>query len=75
MWCPDHPFGIVDSIQLNPSYASAHSLYAMYLVAMKRFDEAVTEVRKALELDPTSLRLRPRSQGPSWSSLQPHTCR
>ena len=43
------------AIQLNPNYASAHSMYGMYLVAMSRFDQALDEMRLALELDPASL--------------------
>ncbi|MCU1259794.1 MAG: serine/threonine protein kinase with repeat, partial [Bryobacterales bacterium] len=43
------------AIQLNANYASAHSIYAMYLVATKQFDEALVEMKRALELDPASL--------------------
>ena len=43
------------AIQLNANYASAHSIYAMYLVATKQFDEALAEMKRALELDPASL--------------------
>ena len=43
------------SIQLNPNYASAHSHYAIYLVAQGRNDEAVAETNRAQELDPLSL--------------------
>ncbi len=43
------------SIQLNPNYASAHSHYALYLVAQGRHDEAVAETNRAQELDPLSL--------------------
>ena len=43
------------SIQLNPNYASAHSHFALYLVARERGDEAVAETNRAQELDPLSL--------------------
>ena len=43
------------SIQLNPNYASAHSHFALYLVARERIDEAVAETNRAQELDPLSL--------------------
>ena len=43
------------SIQLNPNYASAHSHFALYLVARERVDEAVAETNRAQELDPLSL--------------------
>jgi TolB-like protein/Tfp pilus assembly protein PilF len=39
----------------NPSYATAHEWYGLFLAAMGRFDEAQAEVRRALELDPLSL--------------------
>ena len=42
-------------IALNPSYSDAHQIYAYYLATMGRFDEALREMRQALELDPLSL--------------------
>ena len=42
------------AIELNPSYARAHVLYAHYLAAMGRSDESVAEARRSLELDPFS---------------------
>jgi serine/threonine-protein kinase len=42
------------AIELNTSYPTAHSMYGMYLIAMKRFDEAIREMRRALEFDPAS---------------------
>jgi serine/threonine protein kinase/tetratricopeptide (TPR) repeat protein len=43
------------AIQLNTNYASAHSIYGMYLVVTKQFDEALAEMKRALELDPASV--------------------
>ena len=43
------------AIQLNPNYAHAHHWYALQLMGMGRFDEAVTEIRRAQELEPLSL--------------------
>src|SRR5713226_8632193 len=43
------------SIELNPSYATAHHFYANYLMAMRRHQEALTELEKAQELDPLLL--------------------
>jgi tetratricopeptide (TPR) repeat protein len=40
------------SIELNPSYATAHQLYAWYLLSMTRFEEALDEMREAQELNP-----------------------
>ena len=44
------------SIELNPEYATAHQWYAIhFLTATGRLEEAVQEMKKALELDPASL--------------------
>ena len=43
------------AIRLNPNDASAHQNYALLLVRMGRFDEAVREVKRRRELDPLSL--------------------
>jgi TolB-like protein/class 3 adenylate cyclase/Tfp pilus assembly protein PilF len=43
------------AIGINPSYAPAHHIFADYLKAMGRFDEALAEIGKAYELDPLSL--------------------
>lgn len=40
------------ALQLNPSSAGAHHIYAHYLLAMDRLAESVAETRKATELDP-----------------------
>ena len=43
------------AIALNPGYPTGHQFYADYLKAMGRFDEALAEMRLALELDPVSM--------------------
>jgi len=43
------------AIELNPTYATAHHWYALYLAAKGRLDEAITEMKRAQELDPLSL--------------------
>ncbi len=43
------------AIELNPSYASAHQWYFLLLTCQERWDEALSEIRKALDLDPFSL--------------------
>jgi TolB-like protein/Tfp pilus assembly protein PilF/class 3 adenylate cyclase len=44
------------SIELKPDYATAHEWYAIhYLTATGRLEEAIQEMKKALELEPASL--------------------
>ncbi len=43
------------AVELNPSYSIGHQWRANYLVARGRFDEAVTAMRRAQEVDPLSL--------------------
>jgi adenylate cyclase len=43
------------AIEINPNYAPAHHFFADYLKAMSRFEEALSEIEKARELDPLSL--------------------
>ena len=40
------------SIELNPSYATAHQWYCWFLAAMGRHEESIGEGKRALELDP-----------------------
>lgn len=46
------------AIELDPSLASAHSWYAVYLWVMERFDDALAEAKRAQTLEPTSLPIR-----------------
>ena len=43
------------AIALNPSYALAHGFYGDLLTYQGRYDEAVAELMRAIELDPLSL--------------------
>jgi TolB-like protein len=43
------------AIELSPEYASAHEWYAVFLMAMCRFEESIAVARRARELDPLSL--------------------
>jgi TolB-like protein/Tfp pilus assembly protein PilF len=43
------------AIALNPGYATAHQWYALHLSVLGRFDDAITELGKAVSLDPLSL--------------------
>lgn len=42
------------ALALDPSYATGHEWYGLFLAAMGRFDEAIVEERRAQELDPLS---------------------
>jgi TolB-like protein/DNA-binding winged helix-turn-helix (wHTH) protein/tetratricopeptide (TPR) repeat protein len=42
------------AIALNPSFAQAHQYYSTALTTMGRFDDAIREARRAMELDPLS---------------------
>jgi tetratricopeptide (TPR) repeat protein len=42
------------AIDLNPNYATAHSWYSLYLRAMGRNAEALSEAQRAREIDPLS---------------------
>jgi serine/threonine-protein kinase len=43
------------ALDLNPGHAPSRQWYAMFLASRGRFDEALTQMRQALELDPLSL--------------------
>lgn len=46
--------GFRKAIELNPSYSTAHLWLSLYLAAMERMDEALSEITFALGLDPLS---------------------
>ncbi|MBA3257368.1 MAG: tetratricopeptide repeat protein [Pyrinomonadaceae bacterium] len=46
--------GFKRALELNPSYALAHSWYAQYLASQGRFDESRAEAKRARDLDPLS---------------------
>jgi serine/threonine-protein kinase len=43
------------AIELNPNYATAHQFYSACLNSQGRIDESLSEVNRALELDPLSM--------------------
>lgn len=43
------------AVAANPSYATVHQTYGEFLAFMGRTEESITEVEKAVELDPLSL--------------------
>jgi TolB-like protein/Tfp pilus assembly protein PilF len=48
---------ITYAIGLNPRFEESHYLYSFFLIIVGRFDEAIDEARRALELDPFSIRI------------------
>ncbi len=44
----------IKSLNINPNYIQTYSWYALYLSVNRRFDEAKSQLNKALELDPLS---------------------
>ena len=59
------------AIALKPVYATAHFWYAINLMNVGRFDEAVTEMQRALELDPISYVILANAGRLSWYAGQP----
>ncbi len=47
--------GLRRALELNPSYASARVWHASSLIIRQRFEEGISEVQRAHELDPLSL--------------------
>ena len=45
----------VRALELNPNYASGHHWYGLFLIVLGRKDEAVRELKRALEIDSLSL--------------------
>jgi len=45
---------IQEALRLNPSFSQAHEYYSATLTTAGRFDEAVAEARRAMEVDPLS---------------------
>jgi TolB-like protein/Flp pilus assembly protein TadD len=43
------------AIEINRGYSDAHQMYSYYLSALGRYDEALTAMRRAQELDPLSI--------------------
>jgi tetratricopeptide (TPR) repeat protein len=43
------------ALELDPSYATAHEWYAYYLASNGNFDDAITHIMRAQELEPLSL--------------------
>ena len=46
------------ALELNPGHASSRQRHAMFLASRSRFDEALGEMKRALDLDPLSLNIQ-----------------
>jgi serine/threonine protein kinase/tetratricopeptide (TPR) repeat protein len=55
------------AIEINPNYATGHHWYAFHLLMVGRFDEAITEMLRARELDPFSFSIM---QSLGWAYYQ-----
>jgi serine/threonine protein kinase/tetratricopeptide (TPR) repeat protein len=55
--------GFKRAIELKTSYVMAHEWYAEYLAALGRHDDALTEIKRAQQLDPLSV---PVSRAVGW---------
>jgi TolB-like protein/DNA-binding winged helix-turn-helix (wHTH) protein/Tfp pilus assembly protein PilF len=47
--------GFQRAIELNPSYATAYQRYSLYLMAMGRTQESLTQMNRARDLEPLSI--------------------
>ena len=54
------------AIELNPGHAATHLSYALILSTMGRFDQAVTEAERTLELDPLSIHVKVNTAWPYY---------
>ncbi|MDX1672400.1 MAG: protein kinase [Balneolaceae bacterium] len=50
--------GFKRAIELNPGYSTAYWWYSGYLSTMKRFEDALVQIRKAQRLDPLALNMK-----------------
>jgi TolB-like protein/Tfp pilus assembly protein PilF len=63
--------GFRKAIAFDPCSVTAHQWYADFLVAMKRHDEAIEEMRRACALDPFSMQV---NSDLGWSLLYANQC-
>jgi DNA-binding winged helix-turn-helix (wHTH) protein/tetratricopeptide (TPR) repeat protein len=59
------------ALALDPNYATGHHWYAFFLQTRGRFDEALEERRRALEIDPLTPMLSVGLAGLYWAMRQP----
>jgi DNA-binding winged helix-turn-helix (wHTH) protein/tetratricopeptide (TPR) repeat protein len=60
------------AIQLNPGYATAHHWYAVFLMSLGRFPEALAQINKAQELDSNSAAILADKGVILWNSGKPN---
>jgi len=58
------------ALKLNPNYSDAHLEYARFVQALGRNDEAVTQMKYAVELDPFDIKTRVLVAYVTWASHQ-----
>ena len=58
-------------LSLNPGDAMSHGVRGWFLINRRRFDEALREIKKALELDPLMPLFYAWSVGLHWSAARP----
>jgi DNA-binding winged helix-turn-helix (wHTH) protein/tetratricopeptide (TPR) repeat protein len=59
------------ALELDPNYATGHHWYAFFLQTRGRYDEALTERRRALEIDPLTPMPAVGLAGLYWAMRQP----
>jgi TolB-like protein/DNA-binding winged helix-turn-helix (wHTH) protein/Tfp pilus assembly protein PilF len=58
------------ALKLNPNYVDAHLEYGRFVQALRRNDEAMTEMNSAIELDPFGIKTRIVVAYVTWASHQ-----
>jgi DNA-binding winged helix-turn-helix (wHTH) protein/tetratricopeptide (TPR) repeat protein len=59
------------ALELDPNYATGHHWYAFFLQTLGRYDEAMDERRRAVEIDPLTPMPRVGLSGLYWAMRQP----
>jgi len=60
---------LLTALDLNPNSAEAHLAYAAYFSSRGQMDEAVSQVRRAQEIDPKSIMVYASGSGSQWIFL------
>jgi tetratricopeptide (TPR) repeat protein len=62
--------GFKRAIELNPNYPTAHHQYGWYLAYLGREEEALTEIKRALQLYPLSIKIKVDINAPCYIMRQ-----